>query len=135
MRGGFGDLVQWISDHGKVSDLEEFVLICWSLWTERNLVVFQGKINDCEDVLARANRTKNHYNIFVGLPESIRHPPSSLLVWKTPSLGFIKINIDDVFASSKHFNVGLVGRDNNGTSIFAEGRIMQGDLPLKRHSS
>lgn len=130
--GGFGDLFWWISDHGKVGELEMFVLICWSLWTEKNLVVFQGKILGYEHVLAQANRTKDHYNIFVRLPERVRSPPSSLFVWKPPSPGILKINVDDaVFSSSNFFSVGLVGRDNFGTLIFAEGRIMQGDFSPK----
>lgn len=75
---GNGDIFQCGFGTGKEGEFEVFVLICWSLWTERNLVVFQGKILDHQDVLARANRTKESYKIFVDLPERIRASPSSL---------------------------------------------------------
>lgn len=95
-------------------------------------MVFQGKILDYEDVLARANRTNYSYNIFVRLPERIRASPSSLMFWKPHSSGFLKINVDAVvFRSSDYFSVGLVGRDNFGTLNIVEGRIMQGDFSPK----
>lgn len=40
VRGGFWDLFQWIVDKCGTNGLETFVLICWSLWIERNLIVF-----------------------------------------------------------------------------------------------
>lgn len=132
-RGGFEDLFQWVADNGNVGDLDLLVLICWSLWSKRNLIAFHGKVIDFEDVLARAYRANDHYKIFEKLPVRIRPPPSPWLVWKTSSPGSFKINVDAaVCNSSDFFSVGIVGRDNCGTVVFAEGRrIILGDFSPK----
>lgn len=123
-RGGIGDLFQWISEYGKVGELEVFVLIRWSLWTKRNLVVFQGKMFDYEDVIVRANRMKESCKIFEAIPERIRDPPSS-----SSSSGFYKINVDAAVCNfSNQFSVGMVGRGLCGTLMFAEDKFMQGNL-------
>lgn len=132
LNGGIADLFQWVSDHGKDGELVVFVLICWSLWTKRNQVVFQGKIIDHEDVLARANKTKESYKIFIVVPERIRMVPNSSMQWKPPSRGFIKINVHVVvLRSSDQFSVGLVDRDNVGMVMFAKGRILTGSFSPK----
>ncbi|XP_075521130.1 uncharacterized protein LOC142554340 [Primulina tabacum] len=129
---GFKDLFQWMVDNGRGEDLANFVLVCWSLWTERNLLVFQNKVKDREDVLTRARRTKEHCRIFSEIRFHVGIQTSTQSFWQPPITGAFKVNVDTAVAESlNNFGVGIVGRDNNGYLIFAEGWNFQGSLCVR----
>lgn len=92
--GEFGDLFQWIVDQSSKEELETFVLIYWSLWTERNLILFQSKGKDWTYGIARPKRTKEHYSIFREFQIDGGLHTNPLLLWKPSHVGAFKVNVD-----------------------------------------
>lgn len=128
-RGGFGDLFQWIFERGVGYEFERFVMICWSLWFERNQVVFNNKIKDWEDVIIRARRLGENFFTTEHVPNSFDLQQSLCHFWRPPPVDFIKVNVDaSVTISADSYGVGLVGRDSNGQVLFAEGRCYSGSV-------
>lgn len=90
-RGSIGDLFQWIMENGNRKEFELFVLICSSIWTERNHHVFQGKIWSCVDVVAKAKQTGDLYRLLVTLDTCKKTQPNPNPKWQKPPAGVIKI--------------------------------------------
>lgn len=122
-----GDLFYWIVNNENSQVLELFILICWSLWMQRNQFIFQQVNQTPDDILARATRTLTIYrdNPHNPIP-IISHQPGSVW-WHPPPLGTLKVNVDAaVFESNTRFGIGIVRRDNNGHILFAECRLLEG---------
>lgn len=51
--GSFGDLFSWMHDQRRMDEFQFFILICWSLWIDRNMLVFQGIMKSVSDTIAR----------------------------------------------------------------------------------
>lgn len=126
-RGSIGDLFQWMVDHGTIHELSLFVLICWSLWYNRNLLVFQEKISLFSEVLSKAVMTKELYCLSSNLAPSFVEEEPKISHWSPPQDGVIKVNVDAAVSSSMdHFGVGLAGRDGECVVLCVEGKYLPG---------
>lgn len=62
-RGSFCDFFSLIVEHGHGNDLESFALLCWSLWSACNMMVFQDKSETSDDIIERGERMKTSYHL------------------------------------------------------------------------
>ncbi|XP_073153922.1 uncharacterized protein [Henckelia pumila] len=89
-------------------------VLCWSIWMDRNQLVFKGKAQLLDTVLARAFGVRS-LTPFLSITRSsnVVHPlPAS--TWQPPSVGTLKVNVDAAMNEMQnYFSVRLVGRDNN----------------------
>lgn len=120
-RGSAGDLFQWMVEHSSVSEFTLFVLLCWSIWNTRNLLVFLGVVLSCSDVLTKAKRCGDLYCLSSNLVRVTTGAKQNLSHWDPPPFGVIKVNVDAaVYPLTDHFRVGVVGRDTSGPLFCAE---------------
>lgn len=69
------------------------------------------------DVIFLANACLHDFQFYKSTPKSISRSPRQVN-WKSPSFGWLKINIDGAFSSDLHTGgIGIVVRDNSGQRV------------------
>lgn len=113
-----------LAEFGTLNEMSRFVLICWSIWNGINNLIFRGVKDSCDKILDRAIQLEANYNFIRHSPmEDTRHASNNNF-WTPPPSGFLKVNVDaSVVNNSKHFGIGIVGKDSLGNVVFAEGRL------------
>ncbi|POO02726.1 Ribonuclease H-like domain containing protein [Trema orientale] len=96
---------------------EHFVVILWSIWFERNRVLYGQNCRDPSLVLESATQTFFDYQR-VGRVDEYMHTTPSPRRWKLPSVGQVKMNTDAAMRPGEGY-VGLGGvfRDNLGSVL------------------
>ncbi|GKV19445.1 hypothetical protein SLEP1_g29706 [Rubroshorea leprosula] len=114
----FFDTVALAVDQSK---LELFGLVCWSLWNNRNDILWESKRQQPQQVCEMAVRFLQEY------AKAVKHkcgtrggPRRGEIKWEPPDESHFKVNVDGVvFQHSKEFGVRAVVRDCNGEVIAA----------------
>ncbi|KAH9750457.1 reverse transcriptase domain-containing protein [Citrus sinensis] len=127
--GFFGDgsnLLLWLEALFNRYSLEQTqlaVMICWSLWQNRNAMVWRGKTSGVQQLLNSAGHflfqwqsVRKHQFLF-SQPSPIGH---GAICWEPPLAGRLKCNVDAaMFASRGYIGLGNVIRDSNGAFVAA----------------
>jgi len=101
-----------VTDGDKLSN---FSMLLWSLWKRRNTKLWEGKLEDFKQVMARANEVLNSW-LFARSSQSVsvRTDPGQLYSWVPLSNGYVKCNIDAaIFRSKQQVGVGACLRGWN----------------------
>jgi hypothetical protein len=91
-------------------------MLLWSLWKWRNTKLWEGKLEDFKQVMARASEVLNSW-LFARNSQSVpvRTDLEQLYSLVPPSNGYVKCNIDAaIFKSKQHVGVGACLRDGTG---------------------
>ena len=92
-------------------------MICWLLWKRRNLKIFEQKEETNESLLIRARAILNNMdrvNIMIkGTCMNAVCVQSQNEVWKNPSQGYLKLNVDGAFSLKFGGGCGGILRDEN----------------------
>lgn len=100
------------------------IMLCWGLWNRRNKWTWEKTNMSPFGVQAQARNMLDDWREAV--KDKQKHGPivhSSPRRWRTPPLGYVKINIDAAtFVKTKHIGVGSVARDDQGRFLRARGR-------------
>ncbi|GKU89382.1 hypothetical protein SLEP1_g3524 [Rubroshorea leprosula] len=126
----FFDTVALTVDQRK---LALFGVVCWSLWNNRNDILWESKRQQPQHVCEMAVRFLQEYG------EAVRHkcgtrggPRRGEIKWEPPDESHFKVNVDGaLFQNSKEFGVGAVVRDCNGEVIAAMSCRRQGTLRVE----
>ena len=89
-------------DQARLGQLEQFILVCWGIWKNRNNLQMGGKGRAGRTVLRNAMHLVEEFRVAnEGKKEHLVNPVSSAS-WKPPSHGFYKVNLDGaVFLKNK----------------------------------
>lgn len=104
------------------AEMESFVGLCWAIWHSRNLFVFEGKREDSQVSVAKAEAIVDSDRKIKPppLPSSSKQKSSENQAWKPPPVGWFKVNVD---AATKVENqvasLGAVIRDSEGNFLAA----------------
>lgn len=111
-------------------DLEDFCMVLWSIWLDRNSRVIEGMITKPEDVATRAGRLLGEFlscNSLDGIIAPSTQPVNKR--WQPPSCGIIKINVDVAVCEGTYFiGIGVVVRDDSGVVLGTMARRMIGSF-------
>ncbi|KAH9782560.1 reverse transcriptase domain-containing protein [Citrus sinensis] len=134
------------------ADLELMIMICWMVWNARNEMLFKGKRENPQALVAKAEAVLEAYKR-VQKPEQVRKESQQVQtqqVWNPPQNGFVKVNVDAATSSEKHLaGLGAIIRDDQGTVIaaaikiskfngdvaFAEAEALEWGLQIARNAS
>ncbi|KAL8131971.1 hypothetical protein AgCh_007755 [Apium graveolens] len=117
----------------KIIELQEVFMVCWSLWNNKNEVIWNQRGKEYSDVCKLAklllNQWKNaqdksfdHFLGFMGQEDGKER-------WEYPQEGKVKFNVDAaIFENSSTYCLSMVARDHRGELVVAgtscrEGRI------------
>ncbi|KAM6563495.1 hypothetical protein CsatB_023493 [Cannabis sativa] len=111
----------------------EVGMVCWSIWTHRNDLVWNSKHPDAGEVVAMAQL--NYIDWFnaqkLNVTDVNLNGPTALLVeqWTTPDFPFIKVNVDGaLFADQGRYGLGLIARSATGWVLGARSLSREGAL-------
>ncbi|PWA97583.1 hypothetical protein CTI12_AA027380 [Artemisia annua] len=115
-----------VSDHH--NKWEVFLMICWSIWLERNRITHGQSPQDSGLIWQGAIRLLQQFqdatmrcNVQSG---TIVDPLAS--IWQPPPYGFVKIDCDATWLpSSKQVCLGFVARNSEGEIIFSEAKHVE----------
>lgn len=101
------------------------MVIMWSIWHHRNLVVFEGVRKDPQRVAYMAMRYLEEYT--AGQSEGRKWARAVTDRWIPPATGRLKVNTDsDVFAETSSVGFGAVVCDHEGLVIAAASKRQNG---------
>ncbi|GMN38536.1 hypothetical protein TIFTF001_007770 [Ficus carica] len=129
VRGPFSSLCLFVANVGSVEDLEVFLMLVWSLWTDRNDFVFNKRSLKVSGVFERAGRVlvdcQNYGQVnSVGPPQQERLHKQP---WSPPRHGVHKINTDaNVRKMHGFIGIGVIIRDVDGMVIAALSKKIMG---------
>ena len=92
-----------------------FPIFCWSIWTARNKIAFEGTKFNHSVIFQRFSSLA--IELKFSLPQKVDKPPkeSILIGWKPPSTGFLKLNTDgSALGNPGPTSAGGLIRDSNG---------------------
>ncbi|XP_056690507.1 uncharacterized protein [Spinacia oleracea] len=111
--------------------LRKFITLCWTIWKERNVMVFSNtKVSPCRYYYRALNTFKERElrlriddQQFKGFPSSPSSPPTTsqpiLVRWFPPPPGAFKLNFDGSRKASSAAG-GIIIRDSTGKAIIAK---------------
>lgn len=115
-------LLSWVDlirNKATVHELDQFVMLCWSIWKSINSLVHENKKTDAIGEIQKALDFATKY-------QAARKPASNSLSsdsaaaheWRPPDSGYVKINFDASFSSNRvGAGVGVVVWDCNGAVV------------------
>ena len=113
-------LSAWLYQCANDLSLGEFGLllfILWSVWKERNDRVWDQKTRNAMDVSCDLGAGLLAFRSHQGRP-SQRTVTRRSVIWKAPSLGVLKVNVDGAFNhSTRTGGLGFIIRDSSGTMV------------------
>ncbi|XP_048502752.1 uncharacterized protein LOC125498565 [Beta vulgaris subsp. vulgaris] len=100
------------------------VFLAWSIWGERNNVVFNNKHTPPRVLLDRAKRNAEDFGSYAKriYPAWPQITPRSSRIWLAPPAGFTKLNVDASLAVDGWVGLGVVARQADGEVLFAATR-------------
>ncbi|KAM6542308.1 hypothetical protein CsatB_006755 [Cannabis sativa] len=111
-------------------------MVCWSVWTHRNDLVWNSKHSDASEVVTMAKL--NYVEWFNAQKHNVTDAnlnwPTALPVeqWTTPDFPFVKVNVDGaLFSVQGRYGLGLIARSAAGMVLGA--RILSREGSLQPH--
>ncbi|XP_030503490.1 uncharacterized protein LOC115718807 [Cannabis sativa] len=108
-------------------------MVCWSIWTHRNELVWNSKHPDAREVVAMAQL--NYVDWFnvqkLNATDVSLSGPTALPVeqWTTPDFPFVKVNVDGaLFADQGRYGLGLIARSAAAWVLGARSLSREGAL-------
>ena len=109
----FADLLARVLKHGRNSDPETFIMICWALW-QRNKLRIHQEVDPLNQVGPKAICYLEEFNREAD-PYSVQHQPAPAVRWKPPRMLRYKINYDGaVFKETNEAGIGVIVRNSLG---------------------
>ncbi|GJV05126.1 reverse transcriptase [Tanacetum coccineum] len=109
-----------VSDHR--NRWEAFLIICWSLWLERNRIVHGQSPQNCGSIWQGATRLLQEFHdaAICGNAQSETNADPLASTWHPPPYSFVKVNCDAAWLpSSKKAGLRFVARNSEGEIIFS----------------
>ncbi|CAL1411208.1 unnamed protein product [Linum trigynum] len=92
--------------------LEQFVVVLWMMWSERNNQLFNRKKAEEWEVVGRALSYWEEYASYHKREEQVKE--TEAVTWKRPPTGWVKANVDAAVIEGQGTGLGMVLRDENG---------------------
>ncbi|KAL5805331.1 hypothetical protein ACOSQ3_032131 [Xanthoceras sorbifolium] len=128
------DLILWVFVRAKRAEFEEFCMILWGVWSDRNTVIHSKSPRVSADLvswsLSLLREFQGTQRVFGSPPQPPRQPCSS--PWSPPPAGSLKLNTDA--AVKPGFSVmgsGAVVRDSQGKVVAASAKPLLGFFPVE----
>lgn len=117
------DLAAQFIGEGKLSDLNLFFMVAWSIWGYRNQAIHNDTANLPSQVWESTRRALLDYKAS-RLNPLPTHPPACLH-WAAPPPGFHKINVDGATDNEGGNScIGVIIRDPSGATIGALSKVL-----------
>lgn len=117
------DLVAHFNGEGKLSELDLFFMVAWSIWGNKNQAIHNDVANPPSQVWESTRRALLDYNASCLNPLPT-HPPTRYH-WAAPPPGFHKINVDGATDDGGGNScVGVIIRDPLGATIGALSKLL-----------
>ncbi|KAL5794878.1 hypothetical protein ACOSP7_003472 [Xanthoceras sorbifolium] len=128
------DLILWVFVRAKRAEFEEFCMILWGVWSDRNAVFHSKSPRVSADLVAWSLSLLREFQgtqkVFGSPSQPPRQPCSAL--WSPPPAGSLKLNTDAAVKSG--FSVmgsGAVVRDSQGKVVVASAKPLSGFFPVE----
>ncbi|KAL5753791.1 hypothetical protein ACOSP7_022011 [Xanthoceras sorbifolium] len=128
------DLILWFFVRAKRAEFEEFCMILWGVWSDRNAVLHSKSPRVSADLvswsLSLLREFQGTQKVFGSPSQPPRQPCSAS--WSPPPAGSLKLNIDAAVKSG--FSVmgsGAVVRDSQGKVVAASAKPLLGFFPAE----
>ena len=111
-------------------DLEVFFGVAWSVWYNRNQVVFESKCQLPSQIWRFA---RSFIQDYIGAMFALnKNPAKENSRWTPPSPRVFKINVDGATSEDgRNSSVGAVIHDSCGTILAACGKFLQGQFSVE----
>ncbi|KAL5774418.1 hypothetical protein ACOSP7_011975 [Xanthoceras sorbifolium] len=126
------DLILWVFVRAKRAEFEEFCMILWGVWSDRNAVLHSKSPRVSADLvswsLSLLREFQGTQKVFGSPSQPPRQPCSAS--WSPPPAGSLKLNTDAAVKSG--FSVmgsGAVVRDSQGKVVAASAKPLLGFFP------
>ena len=101
------------------------IMICWTLWINRNNIVWKNHKWSPMQILTTANRRFTQWNeaqrVRLRVNDTVCHFQRQPTIWERPVDGMLKLNVNAALFSAKGLvGVGCVPRDSTGNFITAK---------------
>ncbi|XP_063936295.1 uncharacterized protein LOC135147291 [Daucus carota subsp. sativus] len=114
-----------VMDQYDNSGLAKLVMLLWSVWKARNMVVWHETYLHVDEVIRTAQFTLDHWmeaQLKYFTPSiAFKHAKDGSERWTKPDMNTIKINVDSaLFDDENCFGFGCVARDHSGRLLGAK---------------
>jgi ribonuclease HI len=110
----FADLLSKVLQHGRDSEPELFIIICWALWQRRNKIRLHQEVDSINQVGLQAKSYLEEYMSENELSKS-KPQPALAVRWMPPRKHKYKVNYDGaVFKETNEAGIGVIVRDSFG---------------------
>ncbi|KAL5794824.1 hypothetical protein ACOSP7_003418 [Xanthoceras sorbifolium] len=128
------DLILWVFVRAKRAEFEEFCMILWGVWSDRNAVFHSKSPRVSADLvswsLSLLREFQGTQRVFGSPSQPPRQPCSS--PWSPPPAGSLKFNTDAaVKPGSSVMGSGAVVRDSQGKVVAASAKPLLGFFPAE----
>ena len=113
------------------------IMICWTLWINRNNIVWKNHKWSLVQILTTANRRFTQWNeaqrVKLRINDTVCHLQRQLAIWERPEDGMLKLKVDAILFFAKGLvGVGCVLRDSTSSFIAAKATIVNYRCNLMR---
>ncbi|KAL5737824.1 hypothetical protein ACOSP7_030585 [Xanthoceras sorbifolium] len=127
-------MILWVFVRAKRAEFEEFCMILWGVWSERNAVFHSNSPRVSADLvswsLSLLREFQGTQKVFGSPPPPPREPCSS--PWSPPPAGSLKLNTDAaVKPGCSVLGSGAVVRDSQGKVVAASAKPLLGFFPAE----
>lgn len=115
-------VLQELATNRRKEDVELIIVLCWSIWYSRNILLFKGKREDPHLSVARAIGILDSYRrIKTPADQTIpRDQSCNQQAWTPPPNGWFKVNVDAAIKlSDQTAGLGVIIRDSGGKAVAA----------------
>ena len=124
------DIAMRIMDKETNMDMEIFFVIAWSIWYNRNQVVYEQPYLTASQVWDYAQRLRCDYKDAITANLLRQQPPS--VGWVAPPPNMFKINVDGAIADDdRRSSVGVVIRECRGIMVAAKGVLFNASYDVE----
>ncbi|CAL1376558.1 unnamed protein product [Linum trigynum] len=92
--------------------LEQFVVVLWMMWNERNNQLFNRKKAQEWEIVGKALAYWEEYASYNRHEERMR--VAEAITWKRPPIGWVNVNVDAAVIAGQGTGFGMVLRDEKG---------------------
>ena len=110
----FADLLTKVLHHGRDSEPEIFITLCWALWQRRNKLRLHQEVDPISQV---GPKTKSYLEEYLKETDQSKTQaqPAPEARWTPPRLLRYKVNYDGaVFKETNEAGIGIIVRDSSG---------------------
>ncbi|KAL8459186.1 hypothetical protein ACS0TY_036598 [Phlomoides rotata] len=107
--------------------VDEFVMVVWRLWKERNSIVWTGSCADTTTVVSLAHQFLHDWRAWKSRLVQQISVRNGCEAWHCPSHGSLKLNIDAAFfVDTLEMGIGLTLWDHNGGHVYSRTMSLSG---------